>query len=54
MLIAGPRHLWAVLDEYVPHFHLDPGPAQHRVERLGELPGPVPEQDRTVRTQRSE
>jgi len=25
--------------------HLDPGTGQHRVERLGELPGPIPDQE---------
>ena len=25
--------------------HLDPRPGQHRVKRLGELPGPVPDQE---------
>jgi hypothetical protein len=28
--------------------HLDPGTGQHRVERLGELPGPVADQEPEV------
>lgn len=35
MLIAGPRHLWTVLDQYATHFN------QHRPHRAGTCSHPA-------------